>query len=110
VGEIGFYGESTDLAGRPVWILLFTEWLPGAAVPVAFVQQTVPEQGFPFDYEWDLDAAEVAPGDYFVFAFLDIADEDGVFNETIDAVHAPFQATTIIAGTATTQNLTLVEP
>ena len=110
-GEIDYVGDQTELADRPVYILLYTEWLPDTAVvPAGFVQVLVPEDGFPFAYEWDLDAAEVAAGEYYVFSFLDLADEDGLFNVEVDPVDAPYVATTITEGEATTVNLTLVTP
>jgi hypothetical protein len=102
--------EAKDYTGRPVNIYLFASWLPGGELPVAATQTTVPEAGFPYDYEWDLDAAEVAAGDYYVFAYLNVADEDGLFNPEADPVHAPYLPITIATGQTATANLTLVFP
>ncbi|NLH47362.1 MAG: hypothetical protein GX444_02040 [Myxococcales bacterium] len=109
-GEIRYYGETTDYTGRPVTLGLYTDWLPGEELPVAYVSYTVPETGFPFAYEWNLDDAAVAPGDYYVFGYLDAVDGDGVFVETVDPAAAPYYAVTVAAGLTTTWHVNLVAP
>jgi len=107
-GEIGFTGDE-DYASRPVHLYLFHEWLPHS-LPVAWLEQTVPAEGFPFAYEWDMDDAGVEPGSYFLAAYLDAVDGDGPFNVAVDPVYSPYTVTEIVAGQTTTQNVTLVPP
>ena len=109
IGDIETTGEE-DLAGRTVTILLYTQWLPSELVPVAFHQETVPAERFPFAYEWDLDAAAVEPGYYYVAAFADAADGDGYFNTAVDPFHSPYLPQEFVEGETMTANLMLVAP
>lgn len=108
-GEIAYTG-SDDLTGRPVYMILWRDWLPQPADWEASLMITVPETGFPFTYEWDLDEAEVAAGDYYLMAFADAVAGDGFFNAEVDPVHAPYLPTTIGEAQTTEANLTLVQP
>mgnify|MGYP001162012362 CR=1 FL=1 len=108
-GEITYSGES-ELIGRPVYLLLWRDWLPQPADWEATYLTAVPETGFPFTYEWDLDEAEVAAGDYYLMAFADAVAADGFFNAAVDPVHAPYLPTTIVAAQTNVANLTLVQP
>jgi hypothetical protein len=107
-GEIDLFNTAEDYAGRPVKFYLYTQWIPNGTLPTAITNYTVPESGFPFSYDWDLNA--VAPGDYYVFAFLDAVDGDGIINYDIDPVAAPYDVTTITSGETTTYNVNLVAP
>ena len=109
-GQIDYVGEATDLTDRTVNIFLFATWLPGGNPATAFTQVSVPGTGFPFAYSWDLSETAAAPGDYYLFAYLDWEDDDGLFNEENDPVHAPYVPTTIVDGMTTTANITLVAP
>jgi hypothetical protein len=57
-----------------------------------------------------LTGTTVVTGDYYLFAFLDLVDGDGLIHPAVDPVHAPYLPTSITEGEATTANLTLISP
>ncbi len=107
-GEVRYTGDD-NLAGRPVTMFLFKQWLPHS-LPVAVLKIDVPDGGFPFPYEWNMDEAQVEAGAYFLAAFLDAVDGDGYFNAAADPFYSPYLPTEITANETTTQNVTLVAP
>jgi len=109
-GEIRYFGEPGDVTGRPVLLYLFAQWLPAGTLPAAALTVEVPAAGFPFAYAWDVGDTEAAPGDYYLFAFLDVQDDDGLFNAGLDPAHAPYATTAVLAGQTTTAHITLVPP
>ena len=108
-GEIRYSGAD-DYTDRPMYLFLYTEWLPTSLVPAAIMHLNVPAEGFPFDYEWDLGEAAVDDGSYYLAAFMDVEDGDGFFNYEVDPVHSPYTITEVISGQTTNANVTLVDP
>jgi len=108
-GAIDYAGED-DLSGRPVYLFLYENWLPDVLVPAAWKKVDVPAEGFPFDYQWDMDAAYVVPGNYYLAAFADAVAGDGWLNAAVDPVHSPYLPTAIVEDQTTVANVTLVPP
>jgi hypothetical protein len=50
----------------------------------------------------DVGDTEAAPGDYYLFAFLDVQDDDGLFNAGLDPAHRAVRTTAVLAGQTTT--------
>jgi len=103
------YAGSLNLQGRKVALQLWTDWLP-TGIPVAWTGIAIPTEGLPFPYEWNLDEAGVAEGEYFLSAFADAVDGDGFFNPDNDPVYSPFRSISIVVGQTATANVWLVGP
>ena len=103
-GEMRYYGDKT---ATEVWILVYTHWMP-TGLPLFGGAVTVPGDGFPFDYQ--LDATGVPAGSYFIAAYFDAVEGDGVYNPAIDPTHSPWYSVTLTPGQTTTYNITLVDP
>ncbi|MBZ0273074.1 hypothetical protein K8I61_13625 [bacterium] len=103
-GEIRYAGEKT---GVDVVILLYTQWLPGGTLPVFSALVAIPETGFPFGYEIDLDA--LPAGNYYVTAYFDAEAGDGAYNPAVDPTHSPWAPVTVVAGETATYNITLAD-
>jgi hypothetical protein len=109
-GHIECDGCTGTVAGLAVRVLLYTTWEPTNPLAVSGITKfTVPSTGFPFAYAWDFTAAGVAPGSYYVFAYLDVSGT-GAVNAAVDPIRAPFVSTPVVAGQTTTLNLVLVAP
>jgi hypothetical protein len=103
-GAVSYGGDKTATI---VNILFYTHWLP-TELPVASVPLTVPETGFPFDYDEEL--TDIAQGNYYLAAYFDAVEGDGWYNPTVDPTSSPWYTVAIADGQTTHYDITLVDP